>query len=169
MTRPYILLVALLATIGSACGGDDSGDSEAIRLDDASEEVLATIMEADERGETITDDAIAARLVEPADGAELSRAAPPTFRWTPASSTLRHGRTTGDFVWLSIACEGLASSIELIALESNEWQPEGDAWLALQEASGPCEARVVSAYVDRGVITEGPYQPSERTAFMLAE
>lgn len=159
-----------LLSILAACGGDDDvTDADIIRLDDASEEVMFTIAELVERGEATVDDEVAAKLTAPADGAELPTDAAPSFTWSRRESTLRHGRTTGDFVWLHLECPGMAAPIDVIAIESTEWQPDADSWAQLQTSTGACEVEVTSAYADRGIVTEGPFQPSSNPTFSVSE
>ncbi|HLU66492.1 MAG TPA: hypothetical protein VKZ63_09470 [Kofleriaceae bacterium] len=164
-----LFALCLPLALAAACDGDDHhGQGEIIRLDDASDEVVLTLREAYESGEAVVDDEVAARLTAPADGAELPAGSPATFTWTPAQSTLRHGRTTGDFVWLDITCSGMDHPIDVVAIESTSWQADAASWGHMAEA-GSCEVLVVSAYVDRGIITEGPYVPSENPTFTVAE
>lgn len=102
-------------------------------------------------------------LTAPVDGAALSAAEAPAFTWSPRQSTLRHGRDTGDFVWLHLECDGMATPIDIIAIESTSWQPDADSWAAIRAATGSCQVEVTSAYADRGVVTEGPSsQPATR-------
>jgi hypothetical protein len=165
--RSCLLALSLVA----ACGGDDDGvtDANIIRLDDASEEVMFTIAELVDRGEVTVDDEVAAALTAPADGAELPSDAAPTFSWSPRVSTVRHGRTTGDFVWLHLECPGMDAAIDVVAIDSTEWEPDADRWAQLQTATGACEVQVVSAYADRGIVTEGPFVPSSNPTFSVSE
>jgi hypothetical protein len=163
-------LSALSLALGTAaCNGHDDGDGSVIRLDDASEEVAATLQEAYNAGEAVTDDDLAAQLLTPEDGAELAAGSPPVFSWSPVGSTLRHGRTTGDFVWLHLDCAGSEGDLDVIAIESASWQPDTGSWDAVAAAGGTCEVLLVSAYVDRGIITEGPYVPSANPSFRISE
>ena len=162
---PCLLLAAALA---AGCSGDDHGESEVVRLDDASDEVVLTLRDALDRGQGIEDDAIAAQLTAPTDGAEMPAGTPATFTWSPRQTNLRHGRTTGEFVWLEIDCAAMDQPIDVIAIESTSWQPDGDQWAAIA-AGGSCQVQVVSAYLDRGVIEEGPYLPTSHPSFTVAE
>jgi hypothetical protein len=168
----YPILLALAA--GCSGGDDDEIDADLTLLDDASDEVFLTIRDLVERGEITTDDEAAARMLSPADGAEISAGAAPTFTWDHGTSTLRHGRTTGDFVWLSISCPGLAEPVDVIAIETEEWTVDAAHWTAITDAalasdSAQCTAGLVSAYVDRGVVREGPYRGSTTPSYLITE
>ena len=162
-------------SLAPACSDDDgAADPDVIRLDDASDEILLTIRDLVERGEVTTDDEAAAHMLSPADGAELSAAEAPTLTWDHGTSTLRHGRTTGDFVWLSIACPGLAEPVDVIAIETEEWTVDDEHWTAITDAalasdSAQCTAQLTSAYVDRGVVREGPYRGSTTPSYLITE
>lgn len=177
MNRPIAaLLVAVPIAIIGGCNGDDDDeiDADLTILDDASDEIFLTIRDLVERGELTTDDDAAARMLSPADGAELSAGAAPTFTWDHGASSLRHGRTTGDFVWLSITCPNLAEPVDLIAIETEEWTVDDPHWSAITEAalssdSAQCSAAVISAYVDRGIVREGPYQGSTTPRYSITE
>lgn len=163
------LLPASFAVAAGCSGHDDASDENAVRLDDASEEVMLTIRDLVERGEAMTDDDAAPSMVSPADGAELSAASAPTFSWDHGVPLLRHGRTTGDFVWLSISCAGLAEPVNVIAIETEEWTVDADNWAAITEAASECTATLVGAYVDRGVVREGPYLRTSNPSYLISE
>jgi hypothetical protein len=165
------LVLAAAVAAASACGGDehDDGDLDAVYLDEASDEVLLTLIDAADRGQVTNDDERCAHLTAPADGAELPAATPPTFSWEPAELQLLHGRATGDFVWLRFECPGVSPPVDLLALESTEWQPDAARWERLAGATGPCAVVVTSAFVDRGIIQEGgPFRPVTNPAFSIA-
>ncbi len=172
-----LLPLAVALAVAPGCGGDDDGevDADLTVLDDASDEVFLTIRDLVDRGEITTDDDAAARMLAPADGADLSAGdAAPTFTWEHGAALLRHGRTTGDFVWLSIDCPGLAEPVDLLAIETEEWTVDADHWAAITEAalasdSARCTAGLVSAYVDRGVVREGPYQGSTTPSYTITD
>ena len=44
---------------------------------------------------------------------------------------------------------------------------DADDWANVVDSGGPCEVDMVSAYVDRGVPTEGPYVPSVNPSFTV--
>ena len=179
MNRPLAALpvsIGLTLALAAGCSGDDDDeiDADLTLLDDASDEVFLTIRDLVDRGEVTTDDEAAAHILAPADGAELSAGTAPTFSWDHGASTLRHGRTTGDFVWLSISCPNLAEPVDLIAIETEEWLVDDPHWAAISEAalssdSGECSATLISAYVDRGVVREGPYQGSTTPRYLITE
>lgn len=164
------LPLSLSMLLAAACGGDDHGvaDEDIILLDDASDEVVLDLADLVERGEVTTDDEVAAFLVSPADGDQLPAGQPPTFEWELRASDLRHGRTTGDYVWLRIDGPGMEGPIDVAAIESTEWTMDDEHWELLQEATGPCEVQVVSAYVERGLIEE-VFMPSANPTFSVTE
>ena len=171
-----IACLCLALALASACSGhdDDDIDADLTQLDDASDEIFLTIRDLVERGEVTTDDEAAAHMLEPIDGAELSAGTAPTFTWDHGASTLRHGRTTGDFVWLSIECPNLVEPVDLIAIETEEWRVDDAHWMAISEAalgsdSSQCTATLTSAYVDRGVVREGPYRGSTAPSYLITE
>ena len=169
-TRALILLAVL-----SACGGgDDEVDADLVVLDDASDEVFVILEDLVERGEVEIDDALAARVVAPADGDELSAAERPTLTWEHALGTARHGRITGDFVWLRIDCPNLDEPVDVVAIETEEWTVDEAHWdeitaAALQSDSAQCGVAVTSAYVDDAIVEEGPYQPSSQVSYFITE
>ena len=162
-------LLCCLAFAPGCSGDDDVTDEDIIRIDDASEEVLLTLRDLVDRGEATTDDGAAPRMVTPEDGAELSAASAPTFSWDHGVPLLRHGRTTGDFVWLSLTCSGLAEPIDIIAIETEEWTVDAENWSAITEAASECTAALVGAYVDRGVVQEGPYLRTSNPSYLITE
>jgi hypothetical protein len=166
MRLPLPALFSLsLALAPAGCKeGQEAGHSEIVVLDDASDEVVLTLQERVDRGEVTTDET-AARLTSPADGAELSAA--PTLTWALRQSTARHGRQTGEFVWLHISGPGVDEPIDIAAIETTSWAMDEEHWDLLRASTGPCEVRVVSAYVDRGIVTEGPFQPSSNPSFSV--
>jgi hypothetical protein len=174
MTRLTCLIAASLA-LAPACGGDDDEiDADLTLLDEASDEVFLTIRDLVERGEITTDDTAAARMLAPTDGEALSAATAPTFTWDHGSSTLRHGRATGDFVWLSITCPNLERPVDLLAIETEEWTVDIDHWTAITQAalasgSAMCTAALVSAYVDREIVQEGPFRPARSPSYLITE
>lgn len=161
------VLLCLLVSSTAACGGDDgeATDEDIVTLDDASDEVVLTLRELVDRGEVTTDDEVAAHLTAPADGEEISAA--PTLTWTTRRSNARHGRETGEFVWLHIQGPGVDAPIDIAAIETTSWTVDEEHWDVLRASTGPCEVRVVSAYVDRGIVTEGPFQPGENPSFSV--
>ena len=176
MRRLTCLFCFGLFLAASACSGDDDGGVEAdlVAIDDASDEVFLTIRDLVDRGEVTTDDTAAAHMLSPADGESLSAASPPTFTWDHGSSTIRHGRTTGDFVWLSITCPNLERPVDLIAVETETWEVDADHWslitgAALSSDSSQCTATLTSAYVDREIVQDGPYRVSSSPTYTITD
>jgi hypothetical protein len=165
LALPALLLASTMTT---ACNGDGHGDGDTIRLDEASDEVVLTLRDLIDRGQGIEDDDIAAQLTAPADGAQVAAASPATLSWSRRQTNLRHGRTTGEFVWLEIDCAGMERPIDVVAIESTSWQPDAERW-GHMTGGGSCQVQVVSAYVDRGVVEEGPYLPSSNPRFTFVE
>ena len=168
--KPIACALLCCVALAPGCSDDDDvSDSDVIRLDEASEEVMLTIRDLVERGEAMTDDDAAPSMVTPADGAELSAASAPTFSWDHGVPLLRHGRTTGDFVWLSLTCSGLADPIDVVAIETEEWTVDAENWAAVTGAASECTAALVGAYVDRGVVQEGPYLRTSNPSYLITE
>jgi hypothetical protein len=167
--RTASLLISCLALLpAAACGGDDDGDSDVVALDDASDEVALTLLDRLDRGDVEEDDAVAARLVSPTDGTTIAAGAPVMLEWQPTQSTLRHGRTTGDFVVLRVTCDGVGAPIVVVGIESTEWECDEDHWAEIVDGGGgPCTVEVVSAYVSDGIVEEGPYVPSDVPSFTV--
>jgi hypothetical protein len=168
MRAVSLSLLLSLTALGCGGGDDDVADEDIILLDEASDEVVLVIKDLVDRGEVTTDDEVAAQLTAPADGDTLPSDEPPTFTWDMRQS-LRHGRNTGEFVWLHIQGPGMAEPIDVAAIESTSWTVDAEHWELLRGSTGPCEVQVVSAYVDRGVVTEGPFVPSENPSFSVSE
>ncbi len=165
--RAFALILSL-STAAAACGSDDHGDSSVVALDDASDEVAATILDRADRGDVEEDADTAAHLVAPTDGTTIAVGAPVRLEWEPAQSALRHGRTTGDFVVLRITCDGVSDPLVVVGIESTDWTCDEEHWDEIVEAGGgPCEVEVVSAYVSDGVIEEGPFVPGDVPSFTV--
>lgn len=163
------LLACLCASWLTACGHDDHpAEGDLVLLDDASDEAFATLADLVSRGEVETNDDLAVALTAPADGATLMAGEPATFEWTPPQTSARHGRATGDFAWSRIDCPGTDEPIDVVAIESQAWTADAERWAKITSATGPCTVTMVSAYIDRGVVTEGPYTPSSTTSFSVA-
>ncbi len=162
------LFLSVLSTIAAGCGSDDHGDSSVIALDDASDEVALTILDRADRGDAEEDATAAAFLTSPADGNTVAVGAPVTYTWERPDTTLRHGRTTGDFVVLRTTCDGLVDPLVVVAIESTEWTCDDEHWNEIVEAGGgPCSVEVVSAYVSDGVIEEGPFIPGDVPSYTV--
>jgi hypothetical protein len=157
----------LVAALVAACDGDGHDELDAVILDDASDEVLRTLVDAARRGQVTVDDTRAALLVSPTDGASLSATEAATWTWAPAPVTLLHGRNTGDFVWLRIECAAMVP-IDVLAIETISYTPEAEHWDKITAASGACTSTLTSAFVDRGVIQEGgPFRPTQVPTFSV--
>jgi hypothetical protein len=166
--RALLLVPVLSSILAAGCGHDDGGNSDIIRLDEASEEVAVTILDRADRGDAEEDATVAAFLTAPGDGDAIAVGAPVMFRWDRPDSALRHGRTTGDFVVLRTTCEGVSDPLVVVAIESTEWTCDDEHWEEIVEAGGgPCEVEVVSAYVSDGVIEEGPFIPGDVATFTV--
>jgi hypothetical protein len=153
----------------AACGGDDDvADEDIVLLDNSSDEVVLTMKDLVDRGEVTTDDDVAAQLTSPGDGDELPADSAPTFTWDLRQSDLRHGRDTGDYVWLHIEGPGMDAPIDVAAIESDSWEVDAEHWELLRSSTGPCQVDLYSAYVDRGVVEE-IFQPSSSPSFSVAE
>jgi hypothetical protein len=153
-----------------ACGvGDPHEDGlDVVLLDEASDEVLITLIDATGRGEVTADDDRAAHLTSPVDGAELPLGSAARFSWEAAQLTTYHGRSTGDFVWARIDCPGMGDPIDILALETMSWLADANHWAKIGLTTGACTVTVTTAFVDRGVIQEGgPFRPTSHPTFSL--
>ncbi len=165
--RTQSLYLVLLLVV--ACGGDDGFEGDAVLLDDASDEVLVTLEDAVDRGLVSINDQLSAQLVMPGDGAQVPTGSPPTFSWAPPQITAVHGRTTGDFVWLRIECADM-EPIDVLAIETMEYTPDVAHWTKITDSSGTCTSTLTTAFLDRGILTEGgPYRPSVNPTFTTAD
>jgi len=158
------LLVALAGCPGEGGNGEDLlGD--VVRLDDASEEVLAVIADHLDREGPIVADA-AAQLNAPVDAAVLPRDPALTLTWTlpPVTSSGTgwwHGIDTGTFVWIRIDGGTLTEPIDVVALTSEQYQISPTRWVRLMDAGGPFTATITTTVVDRAVIVDGPFQSAD--------
>jgi hypothetical protein len=166
-----LLLLALVA-----CPAEDTGtfvDLDAlIRVNDASEEVLLTIVDHVDNGDLVIDDALAAAIVSPEPGGLVPAGTPAVFAWaipTAARKTPRHGLTSGDFVWLRIEGGGLAAPIDVIAVDATSWTPDAATWATISAASSPLTLTLTNAFVDRGIVVEGPFRGTgQPTTFSIS-
>jgi hypothetical protein len=156
-----VLLVSLVA---SACHSHGPSVENAVRVNDASEEVLAVIMdEVDRNGAETSPMAFAFD-----DPGAVSAGTIPTFTWS-AVAVSRHGTDTGTFVWLHFEGSGMAEPLEVIAVDVSQWTPDADSWAKLTAATGAITVHAVTAIVDRGVIQQGPFVPaSADVSFTIA-
>lgn len=166
MRNSYLFAALVLA---AACHGDGF-EGDAVLIDDSSDEVLTLLVDTVDRGELTVDDQLAAQMIAPTDGSEFAAAGdPPTFSWAERLIRPTHGRATGDFVWLRIACTNMVP-IDVLTIETREYTPDPDRWLKITESGGSCTSTLTSAFVDRGIIMEGgPFQPSVNPAFTISQ
>jgi hypothetical protein len=160
-----VLLIAL-----AGCPSEDEPPDpdellgDLVRLDDASDEVLAVIADTVQREGTTTSDA-AAQLNNPTDGAVWPADPAGVVEWQYAPATGApagpwwHGIDTGTFVWIRIEGGGLEEPIDIEALESESYTLSPTRWGTLSEAAGPFTATIITTVVDRGVIVDGPWSP----------
>ena len=160
-------LAVLLALAGCSGGGGDPADllGDVVRLDDASEEVLAIIADHLDREGPIVSDA-SAQLNAPADAAVVPRDPALTVQWTlppvtTASTGWWHGIDTGTFVWIRVDGGTLAEPIDIVALTTEQYQISPTRWVELMDAGGPFTATITTTVVDRAVIVDGPFQPAD--------
>jgi hypothetical protein len=170
MVRAAALTLALAAV--AACHGHGGPEgTDAILLDDASDEVLVALIDADAQGLVMTSDAESATLTAPADGATVSPASPMTLTWQgPPSSAPgrpRHGIATGQFVWIRLSAPGVDPPIDILALSSTSYTCDADHWQKLLDAGGSVTATITTAYADDAIIQEGPFRPSAATTFTI--
>jgi len=131
-----------------------SSTSTVIRLDDASDETLATIKDAVAQGHVTADDDHAAHLTGP-NGGSFTGAQKPTITWElPAGAGKPHGEETGQFVWLKLS--GVAT-FDVVALASTSYTPDDGVW---EKLSGNVTVTIYTATATEGVITGGPYVPT---------
>ena len=153
---------AAFALAGASCNSNDGivvDLDNAIRVNDASDEVIGTMADAINEGLLVTDDAKAEHFTDPADGASVPAATPPTFKWHKIQ-TARHGVSSGDFTWLRFEASGYPEPIDVIALTVEEWTPSADEWARLNVATGPVKVTVTNCYAMVGIVKEGPYRAS---------
>ena len=151
------------ATLAAIAGGCNSNDGivvhldNAIRVNDAADEVIGTMADAINEGRLVVDDLKAERLTAPADGASVPAATPPKFTWHTIQ-TARHGVSSGDFTWLRFEADGYPEPIDVIALTVEEWTPSAADWARLNVATGPVKVTVTNCYAMVGIVKEGPYR-----------
>ena len=166
--RLLYLAVAALAGTSALAGGCNSNDGivvdldNAIRVNDAADEVIGTMADAINEGLLVTDDLKSEHLTEPAGDAQVPAATPPTFKWHTIQ-TARHGVSTGDFTWLRFEAAGYAEPIDVIALTVEEWTPSADEWARLTAATGPVKVTLTNAFAMVGIVKEGPYRSTAPT------
>lgn len=159
--RPLLLAALLLA---AACPHDDGGDPpNLVSQDNASDEAWLAFKDAVDQGLATSDDARAAALTAPTSGAALPGSTAATFSWTlpaTAGKTPRHGVDTGRLVWLELSGGGLTAPINVVSITSTSWTADAESWTTIRAATGTVEAKLYTATFDRGIVTDGPYQPT---------
>ncbi len=172
-----LVAVASLTLLTTSC--DDKPGlvvdlDAAIRVNDASEEVLGVIVDAINDDQLLIDDDKAAAIVSPEPGASVPRAEPWQFAWASPNAapgggkTPRHGLATGDFVWLRLSGGGLARDIDVIAVNVSSWTPTAAEWTEISAATGPISITLTNAFVMDGVLKDGPYRGSGTSTFSIA-
>lgn len=173
-SRAIMLRYGCALAVFSACGGHhhESKDYRLYLQDNASDEVLLTLLDAEAQGAVTVDATRAARLTMPTEGAMLRGDTAPTFAWTfpPVAKTPRHGVSSGRFVWLELDGPGLAQQVHLLSIGSMSWSPEGGNWqdIVRDAPGGTVTLTITTSHVDGGVISEGPWRSSAATSVVLA-
>lgn len=170
-TRACALALAFAGAALAGCGHDHGtpDDYVLVRQDDASDEVLLALLDAEAAGAITISDARAARLMTPTNGQLASADEPIVFSWglpSVAGKTPRHGIATGRFVWLTLTSSGLAKPIHVLSIGSTTWDP-GEWWADLVASGAPIHVTITTAYAEAGLITEGPFRPSGTTTFTI--
>jgi hypothetical protein len=167
--RSLLLAVLMVVTAcGAEGGGGDIDPAKVIRVNDASEEVLLTMADQVANGQLIIDDTLAAQLVTPEPGVAVNGGEPVQFAWSvPSLRNPRHGTTTGVFVWLRLTGGGLAEPIDVIAVDVTNWTPDAATWSLIAATSGPVTVTLTNAFVDGGIVMEGPYRGSTAPTFSI--
>jgi hypothetical protein len=169
--RSLLVACGLVAALAGGCNSSDGLTvhlENAIRVNDASDEVIGTMADAINEGLLVVDDLEAERLTAPADGASVPAATPPRITWHKIQ-TARHGVSSGDFTWLRFEADGYAEPIDVIALTVEEWTPSADEWARIAAATGPVKVTVTNCYAMVGIVKEGPFRATVApTTFTIA-
>ncbi len=168
--RTFFLSATLLLL--AACPHEAAPPNE-ILLGGASDEVLGAFRDAIAAGLVTTDDARAAHLTAPTEGATLARATPATFTWirvTPGPRP-RHGLKNGVFVWLHLAGPGLDPAVDVLApTVDSSWTPPAADWATLGAASGTVTITITTGTFDDGILgTEGAFTPTTPSSFSFVD
>jgi hypothetical protein len=167
------LALVAFATVGCpAEGGTVIDEDNVILINMASDEVLLSIVDAVDSGDLVIDDALAPAMVTPEPGQALPAATPAQFAWSlpsAARKTPRHGTTSGDFVWIRMEGGGLAAPIDAIAVDVTNWTPTADEWARITAATGEVTITLTSAFVDNGVLMEGPFRRTSPSTFSISQ
>jgi hypothetical protein len=144
--------------------------TQLIVVNGASDEVLISIADAVESGQSQVDDTMAAQMVAPAPGQTVPRAAPPQFAWAipQQKPKPRHGTVSGDFVWLRFENAAFPGPIDVVAVGVTNWTPSAAEWARFTAASGAIKITTTYAFVDGGAIMGGVFQGTARPTFSIA-
>jgi hypothetical protein len=71
------------------------------------------------------------------------------------------------FVWVNIAGAGMPEEIDVLSLTTTSWTPDAEAWAKITQATGTVTVTVTTAYARDGVVTEGPFQPTQHPGFTV--
>jgi hypothetical protein len=174
--RFSLVLLVLAVPALAACPAEEGGiDLEsAILVNDASEEVLGVIADAVDNGLVQIDDGKAAAIVTPEPGAVVPRATPLQFAWALPSAkpsrAPRHGKQTGDYLWMRLSGGGLTRDIDMVAVDVTSWTPTAEQWAEISAATGPITITLTYAFVMDGVIADGgPYRSTAPTTFSIGD
>lgn len=167
--RRSLTTVAILALALTACGSE-TGSGEVILVNSAADESFGPLLDAELRGDIIVDDAQAAALLDPQDGARIGDMTPYTFVWSQpfaARKVPRHGTCTGWFVWLQFSGGGLSRDIDVVAVGVDSYTPSGATWDELRTASGPITVTLTTAYESNCILEEGPFRRTSNPSFTI--
>jgi len=153
----------VVAAVALGCGDEDHGSMTEIFQDNASDEVLLALLDAETEGQITIDDGRCAQLTHPLDGEIVTTNT--TFTWNAPAMKARHGTDTGTFIWMKLSGGGLDAPIHVLSISSRSWTPDADMWNRLVSAGGPITVTMTTAAVDAGVIREGPFRASLAPAF----
>ena len=163
-----VLSVALSAMVGC---GDDAATVDAILVNDASDEVFATLEDEEAQGGLMSDPTRAATIVAPTTGTSLTKGTPPTFTWAlPASTrTPRHGVANGTFFWLQFTGAGISDKVDVLAVGVMSWTPSADDWARIAVSPGNLSVRLVTAVVADALVVEGPWEADASPSYPVTE
>ncbi len=165
-TQSLAIAAVLFSTACSGSDGPSDVEADAIRQDNASDEVFLRLLDAEGQGNVMVNDALAPQWIAPTDGAMLAFATAPTFQWS--QSATRHGVTTGDFVWLRLTGPGITAPIDVLSITTTSYTPGAETWGKISAATGAVTGTLTGAYVDRGIIKEGPYRTTTPRTFTIS-
>lgn len=146
----------VLAFLVAACG-HGSGPDNLIVQDNASDEVYLALLDAE--GEVTISDTRAAAITAPLGG---PLAEGTTITWT-IPTLLRHGVNQGTFVWLRLA--GSGEPVDVLSIQTLSYTL--DAATVTKLGTGTVTATITTAYVDNGIIQEGPFRPGSTPTYTV--